>query len=40
LNVGKPETVMIMDAKYLVSCPAGMRPGDLIMDRKIISGGN
>jgi hypothetical protein len=40
MNVGKAETVMIMDAKYLGSCPAGMKPGDLIMDGKIISGGN
>lgn len=40
MNVGKSETVMIMDAKYLRSCPAGMKPGDLIMDGKIISGGN
>jgi hypothetical protein len=40
MNVGKSETVMIMDAKYLGSCPAGMKPGDLIMDGKIISGGN
>jgi len=40
MNVGKSETVMIIDAKYLGSCPAGMKPGDLIMDGKIISGGN
>ncbi len=40
MNVGKSETVMIMDAKYLGSCPAGMKPGDLIMGGKIISGGN
>ena len=40
MNVGKSETVMIMDAKYLGSCPVGMKPGDLIMDGKIISGGN
>jgi hypothetical protein len=40
MNAGKSETVMIMDAKYLGSCPAGMKPGDLIMDGKIISGGN
>jgi hypothetical protein len=39
MNVGKSETVMIMDAKYLGSCPTGMKPGDLIMDGKIISGG-
>jgi hypothetical protein len=39
MNVGKAETLMIMDAKYLGSCPAGMKPGDLIMDGKIISGG-
>ena len=40
MNVGKSETVMIMDAKYLGSCPAGMKPGDLIIDGKMISGGN
>jgi len=41
MNVGKSESVMIMDAKYLSSCPAGMKPGDLIMsDGKIISGGH
>ena len=40
MNVGKSETVMIMDAKYLGSCPTGMKPGDLIMGGKIISGGN
>ena len=40
MTAGKSETVMIMDAKYLGSCPAGMKPGDLIMDGKIISGGN
>jgi hypothetical protein len=40
MNVGPSETVMIIDAKYLGSCPAGMKPGDLMMDGKIISGGN
>ena len=40
MNVGKSETVMIIDAKYLGSCPTGMKPGDLIVDGKIISGGN
>jgi uncharacterized protein DUF3617 len=40
MNVGKLETVMIIDAKYVGSCPAGMKPGDLIMDGKMISGGN
>jgi hypothetical protein len=40
MNAGKSETVMIMDAKYLGSCPTGMKPGDLIMDGKVISGGN
>jgi hypothetical protein len=40
MNVGgNSETVMIMDAKYLGSCPAGMKPGDLIIDGKVISGG-
>jgi hypothetical protein len=28
---GKSETVMIVDAKYLGSCPAGMKPGDSVM---------
>jgi hypothetical protein len=40
MDVGKVETVMIMDAKYVGSCPAGMRPGDLVIDGKIISGGH
>jgi hypothetical protein len=40
-NDGKSETVMIMDAKYLGSCPAGMKPGDAVMaDGKKISGGS
>jgi hypothetical protein len=40
MNVGKSETVMIMDTKYLGSCPAGMKPGDAVMaDGKKISGG-
>jgi hypothetical protein len=39
INAGKSETVMIMDAKYVGSCPAGMKPGDLIMDGKLIPGG-
>jgi hypothetical protein len=39
-NEGKSETVMIMDAKYLGSCPAGMKPGDAVMaDGKKISAG-
>ena len=40
MNVGKSETVMIIDAKYLGSCPAGMKPGDLIVDGKTIPGEN
>ena len=41
MNLGKSEVLMIMDAKYLGSCPAGMKPGDLMMsDGKIISGGD
>lgn len=40
MNVGKSETVMIMDAKYLGTCPAGMKPGDLVIDGKVISGEN
>jgi hypothetical protein len=40
-NEGKSETVMIMDAKYLGVCPAGMKPGDAVMsDGKKISGGS
>ncbi len=39
INAGNAETLMTMDAKYLGSCPAGMKPGDLIMDGKIVSGG-
>jgi hypothetical protein len=40
-NTGKSETVMTMDAKYVGSCPAGMKPGDAIMaDGTKISGGN
>jgi hypothetical protein len=32
--------VMIMDSKYLGSCPADMKPGDAVMaDGKKISGG-
>jgi hypothetical protein len=37
---GKAETVMLIDAKYVGSCPAGMKPGDLVIDGKLISGGN
>jgi hypothetical protein len=41
MNAGKAETVMIMDSKYLGSCPTGMKPGDVVMpDGKKISGGN
>jgi hypothetical protein len=41
MNAGKSETVMIMDAKYLGSCPAGMKPGDAVTaDGKKIGGGN
>jgi hypothetical protein len=41
INEGKSETVTIMDLKYLGSCPAGMKPGDVVMpDGKKISGGN
>jgi len=29
-NEGNSETVMIMDSKYLGSCPAGMKPGDAV----------
>ncbi len=41
MNDGKTETVMVIDAKYLASCPAGMKPGDVVMpDGKKISGGS
>jgi hypothetical protein len=40
MNLSNSETVMIIDAKYLGSCPVGMKPGDLIIDGKVISGGN
>jgi hypothetical protein len=39
INVGQSAVVVIIDAKYLSSCPAGMKPGDLIVGGKIISGG-
>ena len=40
MNDGKTATVMVIDAKYLGSCPAGMEPGDVVMpDGKKISGG-
>jgi hypothetical protein len=40
LQNGKSETVMIMDMKYLGSCPADMKPGDVIMpDGKKFSAG-
>ena len=36
----KPGTVMTVDSKYLGSCPAGMKPGDMVMpDGKKVSGG-
>lgn len=28
---GSKESVMIIEAKYLGSCPAGMKPGDVVM---------
>jgi hypothetical protein len=40
INAGQSETTMIIDAKYLGSCPATMKPGDLMMDGKIIPGGH
>ena len=38
---GKSETVMVMDMKYLGSCPVGMKPGDAITadGTKISAGG-
>jgi uncharacterized protein DUF3617 len=41
MNEGKSETVTIMDSKYLSSCPAGMKAGDVVKaDGEKISGGN
>lgn len=41
MTVGASETLMIMDAKYVGNCPAGIKPGDIIMsDGKVISGAN
>lgn len=40
MTVGKSETLMIMDTRYLGNCPTGMKPGDLIMGGKLISSGN
>lgn len=31
MPAGKSETVNIVDSKYLGSCPAGMKPGDIVM---------
>jgi len=39
MTVGGTDTVMVMDAKFLGSCPTGMKPGDVVMNGKIISGG-
>jgi hypothetical protein len=37
---GSTENLTVMDMKYLGSCPAGMKPGDVIMpDGKVFSGG-
>lgn len=39
MTVGTTETTVIIDAKYLGSCPASMKPGDLMMgDGKVIPG--
>jgi hypothetical protein len=41
LSKGQSETLMITDSKYLGSCPAGMKAGDVVMaDGKKISTGN
>jgi hypothetical protein len=37
---GASETIVIMDSKWLGNCPAGMKPGDIMMNGKIIPGGN
>ena len=37
---GNSDNVTVMDTKYVGSCPAGMKPGDVIMpDGKVFSGG-
>lgn len=37
---GSADDVTVMDMKYLGSCPAGMKPGDMIMpDGKVFHGG-
>lgn len=39
MNAGASETTFIIDAKYVGSCPADMKPGDVVMaDGKKISG--
>lgn len=41
VNAGGSDSLIVIDAKYLGVCPAGMKPGDLMMsDGKIVSGGN
>lgn len=41
IHKGNSETVMVMDMKYLGSCPTGMQPGDAIMPdgKKLSLGG-
>jgi hypothetical protein len=41
IHKGSSETVMVMDMKYLGSCPLGMKPGDAIMPdgKKLALGG-
>ncbi len=40
MQQGNAESVLVMDMKYVGACPAGMKPGDMIMpDGKKISAG-
>jgi hypothetical protein len=32
MDIGKKETVMTADSKFLGSCPVGMKPGDTVME--------
>jgi hypothetical protein len=39
MHIGGTETSTVSDMKYLGSCPAGIKPGDVIMpDGKVVSG--
>ena len=39
MTVGRTETTVILDAKYVGTCPASMKPGDLMTDDgKVVAG--